>query len=71
MSPSEKVCSIKGCNNPSVKTISLEMYRKSGLNLELKDDIRRKVHLCKEHYKEYKRFIKKYLRLERWRLWRT
>ncbi len=60
------LCSIKGCDKEAVKTISLsEASKVFGGKLEGK----RKVKLCKEHWKEYKKKTKKERMLEKWR-WR-
>jgi len=62
-----KVCSVKGCNEPAIKTISVTKFE--GVNLEV-EAVGRKIYLCKKHYKEYKKQRKNIERLERWR-WST
>ncbi|MGB9787059.1 MAG: hypothetical protein ACP5IE_09305 [Infirmifilum sp.] len=47
-------CSVEGCDNDAVRSISLENYKRSGVNLKLKEGTKR-VYLCREHYKEYKK----------------
>jgi hypothetical protein len=45
-------CSVKGCNNPAERSIPTEAALEAGLDIE--EDARR-AHLCKEHYKSYKK----------------
>jgi len=56
-------CSISGCDRQAVRSLSTEKVSSSGLKV---DDVRR-VYLCKDHYKEFKRGIKKDKMLESWR----
>jgi len=60
----ERVCSVEGCNNPAVRSLSYEEASKANLRFKTKA---RRVYLCKEHYKIYKKSVKKLKRLERWR----
>jgi len=55
-STESKVCDIAGCNKESERSISLKQMTKS--SLRLKDQNVRSAHLCKEHYKEYKKETK-------------
>ncbi len=57
-----KTCDVSGCSEPSVRTVSGEKARKGGLAVS---EGLRKVHLCKKHYKEYKKATKKDRELER------
>ncbi|OPY31837.1 MAG: hypothetical protein A4E32_01441 [Methanomassiliicoccales archaeon PtaU1.Bin124] len=45
-------CSVKGCNNPAERSISVEAAVEAGLEV---DENARRAHLCKEHYKAYKK----------------
>lgn len=55
MSVSEKKCDVKSCENESYQTVPAELAKKvftfeGGMT---------KVHLCREHYKKYKKETKK------------
>ncbi|RLF50007.1 MAG: hypothetical protein DRN20_00385 [Thermoplasmata archaeon] len=63
----EETCQISGCNEKAVKSIS----RKKAVEVfggRVKAEGRR-VHICKKHYKEFKKATKKERELERltWR----
>ncbi|MBM1154740.1 hypothetical protein DRN94_002550 [archaeon] len=58
------VCDVEGCKNPAVRSIATERALKAGLRVRSKG---RRVRLCKEHYKEFKKRVKKERQLERWR----
>ncbi|MGQ9582082.1 MAG: hypothetical protein ACUVV6_01025 [Thermoplasmatota archaeon] len=52
----EPVCMVNGCSSPAVRSLpgkKVEGNIAAGLKTEA-----RRVHLCKEHYKEYKRNTK-------------
>ncbi|PLJ76775.1 MAG: hypothetical protein B7L53_09860 [Thermofilum sp. NZ13] len=58
-------CSVEGCERDAIRSISLENFKKSGVSLKLKEGVRR-VYLCREHYKEYKKSYRKNVwRIER------
>ena len=59
----EETCEIKGCNSPKHRSVSAKAVAKAGLDVSNKT--RGKVHLCREHYKEYKKATKKDRELER------
>lgn len=56
-----KTCDVEGCDNPVERSISAKKIEKAGLDIE---ESRGKVHLCKEHYKEYKKSSKADRKLE-------
>ena len=58
------LCSIKGCNEPAYKSLSLNDAAKV---FKGQLEGRRRVKLCKKHWKEYKKATKKDRMLERWR----
>jgi len=63
----ENKCDVLGCNNPSYRSISLQKIKKLGIeNLQFNTN-RRKVRLCKEHYKVVKKYLKKERKFEKWR----
>jgi hypothetical protein len=57
----EKECDVKGCENESFQTVSAELASKLFQFKEKKT----KVHLCREHYKEFKKATKKERELDR------
>ena len=47
-------CGVKGCNSPAIRSMpTKKLEGKIAGGLKGEDD--RRTHLCKEHYKEYKR----------------
>ena len=56
-------CSVKGCEREAVRSLSLDKVKVAGLDVE---GVRR-VYLCEEHYKEYKKRTKKQRKAELWR----
>jgi hypothetical protein len=57
-------CSVLGCNFKAARSISSEKVQKAGLKTSNKE---KRVYLCKQHYKEYKKKTKKDKNLEKWR----
>lgn len=55
-------CSVTRCESEAVRSISGPKAKATGLDVEGK-----RVYLCKEHYKEYKKGSKKARKIERWR----
>jgi hypothetical protein len=55
-------CSVAGCNEDAVRSVSGPKAKTAGLNVE-----ERRAYLCKEHYKEYKKGSKKDRQIEKWR----
>jgi hypothetical protein len=51
-----KACDVKGCGSEAERSIAGDAATEAGLNVE--EGLKR-VHLCKEHYKEYKKLSKK------------
>lgn len=56
-------CSVSGCGQEAVRSLSAEKVRAAGLRVGSE----RRAYLCKEHYKEYKKKTKKDKQLEQWR----
>ncbi|MCL2295948.1 MAG: hypothetical protein FWC29_02560 [Methanomassiliicoccaceae archaeon] len=52
----EKVCDVVGCDKEAERSISLKQFSKS--SLKLKDQGVRSAHLCKDHYKNFKKETK-------------
>ncbi len=57
----EKICDVVGCDKEAVKTVA----RKKAEKIFTLKGRGTKVHLCKEHYKEFKKKTKKDRELER------
>jgi hypothetical protein len=53
--PAIEVCDVKGCSNPMERSVSGDSARKAKLNVD--EDLKR-VHLCKEHYRQFKKSTK-------------
>lgn len=51
----EEPCDVAGCGKPAERSISKNSAQEA--NLDVDEDLKR-VHLCKEHYKTYKKATK-------------
>ncbi|MDI6707663.1 MAG: hypothetical protein QME47_01005 [Candidatus Thermoplasmatota archaeon] len=58
----EQLCEVLNCNKPAVRSLSLKKL--SAIGLSFKSE-RRRVVICKEHYKIYKKKTKKEREIER------
>ena len=56
-------CSVSGCSQEAVRSLSAEKVKRAGLKVTGE----KHAYLCKEHYKEYKKKTKKDKQLEKWR----
>lgn len=56
-------CNVQGCGQEAVRSLSAEKVKRAGLRVT--DE--RHAYLCKAHYKEYKKKIKKDKQIEKWR----
>ena len=65
----EKTCSVEGCNKPGVRSFSREKATEAlqGASLSIKSSRSRRVYLCTEHYKIYKKQTRKEKRVNKWR----
>jgi hypothetical protein len=57
-------CSVSGCGREAVRSISTDKAKNAGLNVSSSE---RRVYLCKEHYKEFKKKTKKDKLVDKWR----
>jgi len=57
-----KGCDIQGCSEPSERSISSKKVEKAGF--EVSDSVGKRAHLCKKHYREFKKKTKKDRELE-------
>lgn len=51
-----ETCDVLGCENKAERSFNIKQVSRSKLTLKSND--LRQVHLCKEHYKEYKKETK-------------
>jgi hypothetical protein len=59
------LCSVKGCQEPLKRKMSGKAVAKAVPDFQWKVKNPKKVRLCKEHYKEYKKATKEERKLER------
>lgn len=52
----EEICDVAGCEKPAERSFNIKQVSRSSLKLKSND--LRQVHLCKEHYKEFKKQTK-------------
>jgi thymidine kinase len=57
-------CSVSGCGREAARSLSTEKVKAAGLNIGSSE---RRVYLCKEHYKEFKKKTKKDKLVDKWR----
>jgi len=55
-SKAAKICDVSGCSKEAERSINTKQFAKSSLTL--KESGIRSVHLCKDHYKSYKKETK-------------
>jgi len=62
-------CSIVGCSNHAVRSLSYSEFSKfaSNAGLNIGSNVPRRVYLCEAHYKIFKKFLKKEKKYEKWR----
>lgn len=56
-------CSVTGCKNVAVRSISMEKVESLGLKVEG----RKRTYLCQDHYKEFKKKNKIVSQVDKWR----
>lgn len=57
-------CSVSSCSKEAARSISTEKAQSAGLKV---GSGQKRVFLCREHYKEFKKKTKKDKTLEKWR----
>ena len=57
-------CSVSGCSMEAVRSLSTGKARSAGLNVGSNE---KRVYVCKEHYKEFKKKTKKDKTIDKWR----
>jgi len=58
----ERICEVEGCSTESLRSVSAKKVSDSGISISKKTG---KVHLCKDHYREFKKKTKKDRELDR------
>ena len=56
-------CSVSGCSREANRSISTQKAKSAGLNVGSKE---KRVYLCREHYKEFKKKTKKDKTIDKW-----
>ncbi len=51
-----ETCDVVGCDKPAERSLNKKQIDRA--DFELKDPAARQIHLCKEHYKSYKKSTK-------------
>ncbi len=57
-------CSVIGCNREAVRSLSTGKAKSAGLNVGSGE---KRVYVCKEHYKEFKKKTRKDKTIDKWR----
>ena len=57
-------CSVSGCSRDAVRSLSTEKAKSAGLNV---GSGQKRVYVCREHYKEFKKKTKKDKTIDKWR----
>jgi hypothetical protein len=52
-----KICDIKGCDKEATRSLPIKKIEKY-LDKAVKEGVTRRAHICKDHYKEYKKSSK-------------
>ena len=50
-----ETCEVKNCNNEVKRSIPTKNLLKNLPNIKLVNDQKKRTHICKEHYKEFKK----------------
>lgn len=57
-------CGVSGCGKDAIRSLSTEKAKSAGLNI---GSVGKRVYLCREHYKEFKKKTKKDKTIDKWR----
>ena len=57
-------CDVSGCGNEAVRSLNTDKAKSSGLKVGSGE---KRVYVCREHYKEFKKATKKDKTLDKWR----
>lgn len=61
----KEICEIKDCDNEVVRSISTGNLLKSLPKVRVADERKKRTHICKEHYKQFKKATKEERKLQR------
>lgn len=53
---SDKICDIEGCNDPAERSLNIKKFKDT--DMKFKDSDCKQVHLCKDHYRAFKKETK-------------
>jgi hypothetical protein len=59
------ICGISDCKEKGLKSLSSKKVKQALSDLSFKSGTQKRVHLCKKHYKEFKKKTKKERELDR------
>ncbi len=62
-SPEATGCTVEGCANPALRSVAGKTATKALAPLKLKDE--RRAHLCRDHYRQFRKATKGARELER------
>lgn len=48
----QEICGVEGCEKLAERSVYLKMAKKAALSLKVEN---RRIHLCKDHYKAFKK----------------
>ena len=57
-------CSVSGCGKEAVRSLATGKAKSAGLNVSSNE---KRVYLCRDHYKEFKKKTKKDKTIDKWR----
>jgi thymidine kinase len=57
-------CSVSGCSKEAVRSLATGKAKSAGLNVGSSE---KRVYVCKDHYKEFKKKTKKDKTIDKWR----
>jgi thymidine kinase len=57
-------CDVSGCVNKAIRSLPTDKVKRAGLAVGGNE---RRVYLCREHYKEFKKKTKKEKTIDKWR----
>jgi len=57
-------CDVSGCGNEAVRSLNSDKAKSAGLKVSSSE---KRVYLCREHYKEFKKKTKKDKTIDKWR----
>jgi len=65
MAEEKEICQIKECSNEVVRSIATRNLTKALPKIRVDDDKKKRTHICKDHYKQFKKATKEERDLQR------